>query len=580
MGAPKQHFISRAIAISLVTTIVIISAAFIALNYYQISKREKIMLENRADEYIDIIAGMLEIPLWDFDRENIKTICTYHFHNEWIAMVSLTSSSGEKLYERKKKIKTKENDLLNRSKDIIHNDEFIGTIKIAITTPKPEEFTKQLLIASISALFISVLGLIFATGMVARRTKELERTNMRLRQEIDERKQTVSLLKASENKYKILIETTDTGFVIIDEKGCVLDANEKYIHLSGHECFQDIHGRSVTEWTAKYDIERNAIAVKKCFEKGYVRNLEIDYTDKTGDITPIEINAAVVDRKADIRIIALCRDITRRKKSQELMVQSEKMMSLGGLAAGMAHEINNPLAGMMQNAQVIHNRLTKDMPANDKIASDLGSSMRVIKKFMEKRDILKQLESINQAGIRAAKIISNMLSFVRKDDSIKSYCNLDELIENTIELAQNDYDLKKKYDFRQIEITRKYDQDFPAVFCEGSKIQQVFFNLLKNASESMSLKKGETEKSKLTIRLLKCQNMACIEVEDNGPGMDEDTRKRIFEPFFTTKSVTTGTGLGLSISYFIIVDDHKGKMEVESALGKGTKFIIELPVSV
>ena len=578
MGDPKQHFLSKTIAISLLTTIVIISAAFIALNYYQISKRQKIMLENRADEYIDIIAGMLEVPLWDFDRENIKTICTYHFRNEWIAMVSLTSASGEKLYGRKKKIETKENDLVNRSKDIIHNGEIIGTIKIAITPQRPEEFTKQLLIASTCALFISVIGLIIATGMVARRTKELERTNIRLRQEIDERKQTVSLLKASENKYKILIETTDTGFVIVDDKGCVLDANEKYAQLSGHECFQDIQGRSVTEWTAEYDIERNAKAVKKCFEKGYVRNLEIDYTDKTGNITPIEINAAVVDRKAEIQIIALCRDITRRKKSQELMVQSEKMMSLGGLAAGMAHEINNPLAGMMQNAQVIHNRLTKDLPANDKIASDLGSSMRVIKKFMEKRDILKQLENINQSGIRAAKIISNMLSFVRKNDSIKSDCNLEEIIDSTIELAQNDYDLKKNYDFRQIEITRKYDQDFPAVFCEGSKIQQVFFNLVKNASESMSLKKGKTEKPKLIIRLLKSQNMACIEVEDNGSGMDEDTRKRIFEPFFTTKSVNEGTGLGLSVSYFIIVDDHKGKMEVESVLGKGTKFIIKLPI--
>jgi PAS domain S-box-containing protein len=578
MGDPKQHFISKTIAISLLTTIVIISAAFIALSYYQISKRQKIILENRADEYIDIIAGMLEVPLWDLDRENIKTICTYHFHNDWIALVSLTSASGEKLYGRKKKIETKENDLVNRSKDIIHNGEIIGTIKIAITPQRAEEFTKQLLIASTSALFISVLGLIIATGIVARRTKELERTNIRLRQEIDERKQTVSLLKASENQYKILIETTDTGFVIVDDKGRVLDANEKYIHLSGHECFQDIQGRSVTEWTAEYDIERNANAVKKCFEKGHIRNLEIDYTDKMGNTTPIEINAAVVDRKAGIPIIALCRDITRRKKSQELMIQSEKMMSLGGLAAGMAHEINNPLAGMMQNAQVIHNRLTKDLPGNDKIASELGVSMRIIKKFMEKRDILKQLESINQAGIRAAKIVSNMLSFVRKSDSIKSYCNLEELIDNTIELAQNDYDLKKNYDFKQIEITREYDQDFPTIFCEGSKIQQVFFNLVKNASESMSLKKGKTEKPKLIIRLLKSQNMVCIEVEDNGPGMDEDTRKRIFEPFFTTKGPTVGTGLGLSVSYFIIIDDHKGKMEVESVLGKGTKFIIKLPI--
>ena len=102
MGDPKRHFISKTIAISLLTTIVIISAAFIGLSYYQISKRQKIILENRADEHIDIIAGMLEVPLWDLDRKNIKTICTYHFHNSWIAMVSLISASGEKRSEERR----------------------------------------------------------------------------------------------------------------------------------------------------------------------------------------------------------------------------------------------------------------------------------------------------------------------------------------------------------------------------------------------------------------------------------------------------------------------------------------------
>jgi signal transduction histidine kinase/CheY-like chemotaxis protein len=193
MGDHKQHLLSKTIAI-LLTTIVIISAAFIALNYYQISKRQKILLENRADEYINIIAGMLEIPLWDFDRKNIKTICAYHFQNDWIAMVSLKSISGEKLYGKKKKIETKENDLVYRSQDIFHNGELIGTIKIAINPKRPEEFTKQLLIASTSALFISVLGLIIATGMVSRRTKELFQANLDLIQ--------------SEEKYRNLFNTS------------------------------------------------------------------------------------------------------------------------------------------------------------------------------------------------------------------------------------------------------------------------------------------------------------------------------------------------------------------------------------
>ena len=118
MGDPKKHFMSKTLVISLVTAIVVISAAFIALNYYQISKREKIMLNNKADEYIDLMTSVLEVPLWDYDRKGIKSICTYLSHNEWIAVIRLTGMSGEMLYETEKRIETNENDLIIRSSDI------------------------------------------------------------------------------------------------------------------------------------------------------------------------------------------------------------------------------------------------------------------------------------------------------------------------------------------------------------------------------------------------------------------------------------------------------------------------------
>ncbi|MBU0972933.1 MAG: PAS domain S-box protein [Proteobacteria bacterium] len=279
-----------------------------------------------------------------------------------------------------------------------------------------------------------------------------------------------------------------------------------------------------------------------------------------------------------ISVIGVTRDITERKKTHELIIQSEKMLSLGGLAAGMAHEINNPLAGMIQSAQVVQNRLTKNYPANEKAAEDLGVSMAVIQSYMEKRDILKQIRNMNEAGSRAAKIIHNMLSFARKGDSIKTEHQLNEIIDNTIELVQNDYALDKKYDFKQVEVIRKYSSGIPSVLCEVSKIQQVLFNLFKNASQAMGSGQKIIKDPKLTLRLSRLQNWVCLEIEDNGPGMDTDTCKRIFEPFFTTKSDENGTGLGLSVSYFIIVEDHGGEMEASSILGKGTKFTIKLPV--
>lgn len=271
-------------------------------------------------------------------------------------------------------------------------------------------------------------------------------------------------------------------------------------------------------------------------------------------------------------------DISDRLQMEELIVQSEKMLSVGGLAAGMAHELNNPLAGMIQSAQVITNRLTQNIPANDKAANDVGSNMEDIKEFMEKRGVLNQLDNISKAGKRAAQIVNNMLSFARKSDSLKEETNINELVENALELAENDYDLSTKNDFKNITIIRKYDPKFSTIAkCEKSKIHQVVFNILKNASEALTAGKKNSSNSRIIINLFEDPEFVCLEIEDNGPGMDEKTRKRIFEPFFTTKPVGKGTGLGLSVSYFIIVEDHEGKMEVESTIGRGTKFTICLP---
>ncbi len=266
-------------------------------------------------------------------------------------------------------------------------------------------------------------------------------------------------------------------------------------------------------------------------------------------------------------------DVTDQVQIEEMMIQSEKMLSVGSLAAGMAHELNNPLAGMMQNAQVMISRLSGHMPANEKIAEQLGVSLDVIREYMEKREIIHLAELINDSGKRAAKIIRNMLSFARKSESKKKAYRLSEILDKTIEIAGSDYDLITNYDFKQIEIIRKYDAGVPAVSCDESKIQQVFWNILKNGAEAMQEKKGP---AKFYLRIYQSNDMVNVEIEDNGPGMDKHIRKRLFEPFFTTKGKEKGTGLGLAVSYFIVVKDHGGKINIESDKGLGTKFIIQL----
>lgn len=272
-------------------------------------------------------------------------------------------------------------------------------------------------------------------------------------------------------------------------------------------------------------------------------------------------------------------NVTQQIQIDEMMIQSEKMLSIGGLAAGMAHEINNPLAGMMQNAQVIRNRLTQNIPKNRKTAKEVGTSIDTIRAYMDKRGILNQLENVNDAGKRAAEIVRNMLSFAKKSEGSKTDEDLVLLMDRTIELAKNDYDLKKRFDFRRIKITKQIDKAFPHVFCESGKLQQVFLNIIKNGAEAMAdqaLKKSDSPE--FHIRYALENSMAVIKIKDNGPGIPESIRKRIFEPFYTTKSPDKGTGLGLSIAFFIIVEDHKGELSVKSPHGKGAQFIIKLPI--
>ena len=397
--------------------------------------------------------------------------------------------------------------------------------------------------------------------------------------EIVERKQTEKALHKEKTFTETALNTQqDTFFLFEIATGKAIRWNQAFKNLTGYTD-EEIAGMTAPDsYCGSEDLERAGIFIQNLLKIG-TGSISLELICKDGRKVPCEYNVSVVkNEKGEQKYFtSIGRDISERKKIDEMMIQSEKMLSVGGLAAGMAHEINNPLAGMIQNAQVINNRLTKDLPANKEAANKLGISMSIIKSYMQERDILQQLENINQAGGQAAKIIQNMLSFARKSGETKNAQNLDELIDKTISLAHNDYNLKEKYDFKKVKIIRKYGSDIPAILCDESKIQQVIFNIVKNASEEMSQNIHSSAPPTLTFRLKKLSNMVKLEIEDNGPGMDDKIRSRVFEPFFTTKGIDKGTGLGLSVSYFIIVDDHKGQMEVESILGKGTKFIIKLP---
>jgi signal transduction histidine kinase/HAMP domain-containing protein len=278
-----------------------------------------------------------------------------------------------------------------------------------------------------------------------------------------------------------------------------------------------------------------------------------------------------------VEALSLKKREDEKARLEEMMVQSEKMISIGGLAAGMAHEINNPLAGILQNAQVIRNRLKENLPKNVRAAEQLNVRLEDIQAYMEDREVYKMLDSVMDAGKRAAVIVANMLSFSRKSNSGYLAEDMARLLDKTLELAKSDYNLKKRFDFKRIKIITRYEPEAPKVMCKASEIQQVFFNILTNGAQAM-MSWDDIKEPCFELLIVSEHKQVRIEIQDNGPGMKEDVKKRVFEPFFTTKGVGDGTGLGLAVSYFIITESHNGSIEVRSKPGQGTAFIIKLPV--
>ena len=271
-------------------------------------------------------------------------------------------------------------------------------------------------------------------------------------------------------------------------------------------------------------------------------------------------------------------DITERINMEEIMVQSEKMLSVGSLAAGMAHEINNPLGAILHNAQNIRRRLSPDLERNREAADETGVLLEAVNRYLQRREIPQLLDGIQQAGSRAAKIVSHMLSFSRLSNRQLADCQLTVLIDQALEIAGSDFALMEGFDFRSIEIVRDFDPQVDRVPCIGNELEQVLLNLLKNAAQAIH-HKPERGRGQIILRTRLNPPWAEIQVEDNGSGIPEHVRKRIFEPFFTTKEVGQGTGLGLSVSYFIITNNHKGQMEVHSRPDQGTTFTLRLPLT-
>ncbi|UZP68768.1 cache domain-containing protein [Desulfovibrio mangrovi] len=410
---------------------------------------------------------------------------------------------------------------------------------------------------------------------LAEGNRELVASNERLETEIAEHRLAKEELTRLRNHLKNIIDSMPSILVGVDKEGLVTQWNAGAQHAIGFT-FEEVQGRPLADvfpvLAREMDRARTVIQNGQTDERARVpRVVEGETRYENITVYPLMENGL---EGAVIRLD----DVTTRVRIEEMMIQTEKMMSVGGLAAGMAHEINNPLGGILQGAQNIERRLSPDLPGNITAAEECGLPFDAMRRYMEDRKILKMVSGIRESAERAAQIIANMLDFSRKSEAHQTSSLLNELVDKAVDLASQDYDLKKKYDFRQIELVRDYEDNLPYVVCAPTEIEQVLLNLFGNAAQAMSAMGEREEPSRITIRLRQEGGFVVTEVADNGPGMPEDVRKRVFEPFFTTKPKGIGTGLGLSVSYFIITQNHGGAFSVESKVGEGTTFIFRLPI--
>ena len=271
-------------------------------------------------------------------------------------------------------------------------------------------------------------------------------------------------------------------------------------------------------------------------------------------------------------------DITEKVNMEELVIQSEKMISIGGIAAGMAHELNNPLGIVLQSLQNVRRRLDPLNVKNRSIAADMDLSLERVAEYMDRREISEYFEHMKDAGSRASDIVRGMLNFSRKSDIRKEYGSIEETVQRAVQFAKLDYQLKKKYQIDRIAIGVDTKPNLPQIYMKSGEIEQVMVNLIKNATQSFSKIQVESGAARIDIRLRAQDTQVLVTVADNGSGMPAEVRNAVFQPFFTTKPRGEGTGLGLSVSHYIITRNHGGKMRVESEPGKGTTFTITLPV--
>ncbi|MCG8336001.1 MAG: ATP-binding protein [Proteobacteria bacterium] len=409
--------------------------------------------------------------------------------------------------------------------------------------------------------------------MANQKAEHLKQSNEKLFEEISKRVKVEEEKRLLRQYLRNIIDFMPSVIIGLGEDLSISHWNQQAEKATGCKA-SEAKGKYLMDIFPQLNSEMDEIRQAIFMNKTYQQNkLPIDFQDGSRFM---ELLVYPIRTGEKLGAVIRLDDITARIQMEETMIQTDKLASIGCLTAGIAHEINNPLGVILQGVQMVSNRLSSSLEKNRDVAREIGVDLDKMAAYLEERKISRYIDGIKEAGHRSSEIISNMLQFTRKSESVKSTVTVIKLVERALVFVGNDFNLTKNYDFKKITIIRQYDPNLNSIVCNETEIEQVLLNVIKNAAQALQ-NKGHNAPSMIIIRTKNEDSMGLIEIEDNGPGMSQDVIKRIFEPFYTTKDVGKGTGLGLAVSYMIVTNNHNGALDVESTPGKGTVFSIRLP---
>jgi PAS domain S-box-containing protein len=351
-------------------------------------------------------------------------------------------------------------------------------------------------------------------------------------------------LKASETKYRNLFESSRDAIIIINRRTQILEINDAGIKLFGFKGRSE--AISIESYFQLFWDTRDARKFhKKVKQSGFVQGLEVFMVNREGGKLTVMVSASQrLDENARFDgIEAILRDVTEKKQVEKHLAQTEKLASIGELASGVAHEINNPLGVIKCYANLAAKAKSED--------SQLAKDIQIIRKHTD----------------QCQSVVSSLLSFAKTPEPKKTKSYIHKVIDDILSVLE--HQVKKS----AIVVKRQYDKKIKSITVDEAMIKQVFMNLLLNACQSMPEGGILMVKSTFDER----NRRVTIHVADSGIGISEKFIDRIFDPFFSTKGADKGTGLGLSVSYGII-KQHNGNITVQSIPGKGTTFEVTLPV--